>query len=69
MSLETIHAKVVRTRAEQGLPPTVSDPATLERVAAIFRLMAPEEPAPPKPRKHRCRKPPTSTRTDPEVAA
>lgn len=26
-------------RAQQGLPPKIEDPATLERVAAIFRLV------------------------------
>jgi hypothetical protein len=41
---ELIHAKVVRTRAAQGLPPTVQDPAALERVAALFELMTPTEP-------------------------
>lgn len=61
MSPEQIHAKVARTRAEQGLPPTVTDPATLERVAAVFRLMAPDELASPKPRKHR-HKPPVPRR-------
>ena len=65
MSPEQIHAKVARTRAKQGLPPTVTDPATLERVAAVFRLMAPD--ASPKPRKHRHR-PPVS-RSDRQPAA
>jgi hypothetical protein len=41
---EEIHAKVVRTRTEQGLPPTITDPATLERVAAVFRLQEPAIP-------------------------
>jgi hypothetical protein len=27
---------VRRSRAEQGLPPTISDPETLERVAALL---------------------------------
>jgi hypothetical protein len=34
-----VHAKVATTRAKQGLPPTVQDPATLERIAAVFRLI------------------------------
>jgi hypothetical protein len=34
-----VHAKVVTTRAKQGLPATVQDPATLERIAAVFRLI------------------------------
>lgn len=69
MTPDELDAKVVRTRAEQGLPPVVEDPATLERVAAIFRLMAPNEPALPKSRKHRRRKPPASTRTDQDGTA
>jgi hypothetical protein len=32
--------KVVATRAAQGLPPTVEDPAALERAAAALRAMA-----------------------------
>lgn len=36
---EQIRTKVVRTRAEQGLPPTIQDPATLDRVAAVFRVV------------------------------
>jgi hypothetical protein len=36
---EELDAKVVRTRAEQGLPPVIEDPATLERIAAVFRLV------------------------------
>jgi hypothetical protein len=31
--------KVIETRAAQGLPPTVEDPAALERAAAAFRSM------------------------------
>jgi hypothetical protein len=30
---------VARSRAQQGLPPTVEDPATLDRIAAVFRLV------------------------------
>jgi hypothetical protein len=36
---------VAALRAKQGLPPTIQDPATLERVAAIFRVIpSPAEP-------------------------
>jgi len=35
-----IRAKVAATRARQGLPPTVEDPGTLERVAAVLRLVS-----------------------------
>jgi hypothetical protein len=31
--------KVTQTRAAQGLPPTVEDPAALERAAAALRAM------------------------------
>jgi hypothetical protein len=41
VSPDELRAYVVESRARQGLPPTVTDPATLERVAAVFRLMAP----------------------------
>ncbi|MGH3798480.1 MAG: hypothetical protein ACRDSP_26855 [Pseudonocardiaceae bacterium] len=41
MSPEEVHAKVIATRAAQGLPPTIQDPATLERIAAILRLCPP----------------------------
>jgi hypothetical protein len=34
-----LRAKVTRTRAAQGLPATVQDPAVLERVAAVLRLV------------------------------
>jgi hypothetical protein len=64
VSPEQIHAKVTRTRAEQGLPPTVTDPGALERCAAVFRLMAADEPAPPKPRK---RHKPPGIRTNSEA--
>lgn len=46
---------MARTRAEQGLPPTVIDPGTLERVAAVFRLVASDELPVPKRRKRRRR--------------
>jgi hypothetical protein len=36
-----LRAYVVASRAAQGLPPVVTDPATLERVAAVLRLVAP----------------------------
>lgn len=42
-----LRAKVARTRANQGLPPVITDPATLERVAAVLRLVALPEPLVP----------------------
>jgi hypothetical protein len=36
--LDKVREIVFRSRAEQGLPPTVKDPIVLNRVAAIFRL-------------------------------
>jgi hypothetical protein len=45
-----LRRKVAESRAKQGLPPTITDPATLERVAAVLRLVAIPEPAPPLPR-------------------
>jgi hypothetical protein len=36
-----LRAKVTRTRAAQGLPPVVRDPAVLERVAVVLRLVDP----------------------------
>jgi hypothetical protein len=36
---EHLRAAVAASRAAQGLPPTVEDPATLERVAAVLRLV------------------------------
>jgi hypothetical protein len=48
-----LRAKVTRTRANQGLPPVITDPATLERVASVLRLVAFPEPAPPRPRTRR----------------
>jgi hypothetical protein len=44
--LAEVRASVVASRARQGLPPTITDPAILERVAAIFRLV----PQPDQPR-------------------
>lgn len=38
VSPEQLHAVVAASRAAQGLPPVIEDPATLERVAAVFRL-------------------------------
>jgi hypothetical protein len=46
-----LRAKVTRTRAAQGLPPVITDPATLERVAAVLRVAAPDEPPVPSPQK------------------
>jgi hypothetical protein len=37
---EHLRAAVAASRAAQGLPPRVTDPATLERVAAVLRLAA-----------------------------
>ncbi|PZS22130.1 MAG: hypothetical protein DLM60_05015 [Pseudonocardiales bacterium] len=66
MSPEDLRAYVTASRARQGLPPTVTDPATLERVASVFRLVTPaDESVPPQPRKRR-RKP---SRSEPEGAA
>jgi hypothetical protein len=47
-----LRAYVAASRAAQGLPPVVTDPATLERVAAVLRLVALPEPA-PSPRRTR----------------
>lgn len=46
-----LRAAVAASRAAQGLPPTVTDPATLERVAAVLRLVALNEPAVPPQRR------------------
>jgi hypothetical protein len=35
MTPEEARAAAARSRAKQGLPPTISDPETLERVAAL----------------------------------
>lgn len=37
-----LRAYVAASRAEQGLPPTIQDPAALERIAAVFRLVNPQ---------------------------
>jgi hypothetical protein len=58
--LAQLHADVAASRARQGLAPTITDPATLERVAAVFRLVAPaDESTVSTPRKRR-RKPSTT---------
>jgi hypothetical protein len=36
---DAIRKFVARTRAEQGLPPTIEDPTTLDKIAAVFRLV------------------------------
>jgi hypothetical protein len=36
---DAIREFVTRTRAEQGLPPTIEDPTTLTRIAAVFGLV------------------------------
>jgi hypothetical protein len=51
MTPAEVRAKVTRTRASQGLPSVISDPATLERVAAVLRLVALPEPLVPLQRK------------------
>jgi hypothetical protein len=38
---QSVRDRVAATRAAQGLPPTVEDPAALERAAAVLRLPAP----------------------------
>ena len=55
-------ARVVASRASQGLPPTVQDPAALERAAAALRVMGAGSVVPP-PRGTRGR----ATRKDREV--
>ena len=57
MSPDELRAYVAETRASQGLPPTVTDPGTLERVAALFRLTAPNKPAVPSRRRRSGRQP------------
>lgn len=59
-----LRAKVATTRAKQGLPQIIKDPATLERAAAALRLAAPDGPLVPSSQKHRR----TATLNDPEVA-
>jgi hypothetical protein len=46
---QAVRDRVAATRAAQGLPPTVEDPAALERAAAVLRLA----PAPCVPRQRR----------------
>ncbi|MBV8542554.1 MAG: hypothetical protein JO063_10065 [Pseudonocardiales bacterium] len=53
MTPAEVRAKVTRSRARQGLPPTVEDPAALERAAAALRLATPSEPVVSSPRKRR----------------
>jgi hypothetical protein len=45
-SKEELSAYVTASRAAQGLPSVVTDPAALERVAAVLRLVSLPEPAP-----------------------
>lgn len=45
------------SRVDQGLPPTVEDPATLDRAAAALRLMGSPRPEPPPPSLRTRRKP------------
>jgi hypothetical protein len=40
-----LRQKVIESRARQGLPPTVIDPASLERVAAVLRVVVLADPA------------------------
>lgn len=60
MDLDT---KVVTTRASQGLPPTVQDSATLDHIAAIFRLASPPN-EPPEVTPKRRRKPEMQRRSE-----
>ena len=48
-----LRAYVAASRAAQGLPPVITDPATLERVAAVLRLVTLPELALPSPRTRR----------------
>ena len=50
---EHLRAYVTASRARQGLPPTIQDPATLERAAAAFRAMAGDETRLPVQRRRR----------------
>jgi hypothetical protein len=52
MTPEPLRAKVTRTRASQGLPPVITDAATVERVAAVLRLVVLPEPLVPSRPKH-----------------
>ena len=36
---DAIREFITHRRAEQGLPPTIEDPTTLNRIAAVFRLV------------------------------
>jgi hypothetical protein len=36
---DAIREFVARTRAEQGLPPTIEDPTALDKIAAVFQLV------------------------------
>jgi hypothetical protein len=40
MSSPEIRARVAASRAQQGFPPTVQDPAALERAAAALRVVS-----------------------------
>ena len=43
---EQLRAVVAASRAAQGLPPVVQDPAALERAATAFRVMPADSSAP-----------------------
>lgn len=45
MDDDAIREYVVRSRAEQGLPPTITDEAVLAKVAALLTARHGEEPA------------------------
>lgn len=53
MTPAELRAKVARTRAAQGLPATVQDPAALERAAAALRLVQFDEVMVSSPQKRR----------------
>lgn len=36
---DAVREFVARTRAEQGLPPTIEDPTALNQIAAVFLLV------------------------------
>lgn len=46
MTPAELRAKVAATRGRQGLGPVIIDPATLERVAAVLRLVPAGRPEP-----------------------
>ena len=48
-NIDQLRAIVTRSRAKQGLPPTIEDTDVLERVAAIFKLAAEPAAAPAAP--------------------